>query len=54
MQAIEPPLVEAMARRFQRHMVDTLRLERPHRLVQRPRIRRRQAAIDMARGRIDA
>ncbi|MNL24800.1 hypothetical protein D3C87_1462510 [compost metagenome] len=36
MHAVEPMLVQAMAGRFERDMVDPLRLERPHRLVQRP------------------
>ena len=52
MDAVHPPLVEPVAGGFQRHMVDALGLERPHRLMQRAGIGGGEAPLDQPRRRL--
>ena len=52
--AVEPALVEAMARRFHRRMGDAGIREFAQQLVQRDRIGRGQRAVFVAAGRDDA
>ena len=52
--AVQPPLIETVARCFKGDMVNALRLERAHRLMERAGVRRGQSAFDMTGRRIDA